>query len=174
MIIEAGYDVVQLADASVNRNSRSRRALWMVALDEHLRLVSTSRIAREMRLPVAAYIDEISAALGRSAIPVRYIALAYCAAGDCSDSSWLGEIDERLTADGWLGDVELLGQVVFDRSGYFSTVPRFSFRDYIGLEHLPRSVSVLGPHDVGCECVACVHFEQMLRENRRRTNPASA
>jgi hypothetical protein len=71
MIIEAGYDVVQLADASVNRNSRSRRALWMIALDEYLRLVSTSRIAREMRLPVAAYIDEISAALGRSAIPAR-------------------------------------------------------------------------------------------------------
>jgi hypothetical protein len=174
MIIEAGYDVVQLADACVNRNSRSRRVLWMIALDEYLRLVSTSRIAREMRLPVAAYIDEISAALGRSAIPVRYIALAYRAAGDSSDSTWLGEIDERLTADGWLGDVELLGQVVFDRSGYFSTVPRFSFRDYIGLEHLPRAVSVLGPHDLGCECVACVHFEQMLRENRRRANPASA
>jgi len=174
MIIEAGYDVVRLADASVNRNTRTRRALWMIAFDEHLRLVETPRIARDMHLPVAAYIDEISAALRQSPLPVRYIALAYRATGQSSDSSWLGEADERLTADGWLGDVELLGQVVFDRTGCFSTVPRFSFRDYIGLEHLPRAVSVLGPHDVGCECVACVHFEQMLRENRARRDAATA
>jgi hypothetical protein len=89
------------------------------------------------------------------------------------DSPWLRALDERLTADGWLGDVELLGQVVFDSSGYWSTVPRFDFREYIGLEHLPRSVSVLGPHELGCECVACVHFEQMLHENRLRAKGVS-
>jgi hypothetical protein len=174
MIIEAGYDIVGLAAASVNRNSRTRRALWMIQMDEYLHLLTTTRITRDMALPVAAYIDEISAALRQSPIPVRYIALAYRATSPSIDSAWLGEIDERLTADGWLGDVELLGQVVFDRTGYSSTVPRFSFRDYIGLEHLPRAVSVLGPHDVGCECVACVHFEQMLIENRQRAEAATA
>ena len=174
MIIEAGYDVVLLADASINRNSRTRRALWLIAADENLRLISTDRVTSDMQLPVAAYIDEISAALTRSPVPVRYIALAYRSTGPSSDPRWLGEIDERLTADGWLGDVELLGQIVFDRTGYFSTVPRFSFRDYIGLEHLPRAVSVLGPHDVGCECVACVHFEQLLLENRQSAEAAGA
>jgi len=174
MIIEAGYDLVRLADDSVNRNSRSRRALWMIALDEHLRLLSTPRITRDMNLPVAAYIDEISAALRQSPLPVRYIALAYRAAGHSSESTRLGEADERLTADGWLGDVDLLGQIVFDRTGFSSSVPRFSFRDYIGLEQLPRAVSVLGPHEVGCECVACVHFEQLLHENRLSGDPATA
>jgi len=174
MIIEAGYDLVRLADASVNGGSRARRALWMIALDEYLRLISTTSIVREMHLPVAAYIDEISAALHRSSMPVKYLALAYRSSTTSSDSTWLGESDERLTADGWLGDVELLGQIVFDRTGVFCTVPRFGFRDYIGLEHLPRAVSVLGPHDVGCECVACVHFEQLLRENRPASDAASA
>ena len=174
MIIEAGYDVVQLLDASVNKTGRSRRGLWMLSMDENLRVVAQPRITARMHLPVEAYIDEVSLALRRSPVPVTYIALGYATTLPLDEPFWLHAVDERLSSDGWLGDVELLGQVVFARDGFVSTVPRFSFRDYIGLEHLPRSVSVLGPHDVGCECVACVHFEQMLRENRQRRAGASA
>jgi hypothetical protein len=174
MIIEAGYDVVQLLDASVNKSARSRRGLWMLTTDEHLRVIAQATIVAEMSLPVEAYIDEVSIALRGSPVPVRYIVLAYATKRPLDDSFWLHAVDERLVSDGWLGEVELLGQVVFARSGFLSTVPRFSFRDYIGLEHLPRSVSVLGPHDIGCECVACVHFEQMLRENRLRRAGTSA
>jgi len=174
MIIEAGYDVLQLLDGAVNKNSRSKRGLWLLAMNEYLRFQYLKKVAFDMTLPVEAYIDEVSAALHRDSLPTKYIVLAYRTRESMRDSPWLHALDERLTADGWLGDVELLGQVVFDASGYWSTVPRFSFRDYIGLEHLPRSVSVLGPHDVGCECVACVHFEQMLHENRLRAKGVSA
>lgn len=167
MIIEAGYDVALLADGAVNRSGRSKHGLWAITFDEHLRLVSTDRVVARMELPLPAYIDEISAALRRSPAPVRYLVLAYRSSSARLATISLGSSDERLTADGWLGDVELLGQVVFDSTGCVSTVPRYRFQDYIGLEHLPRAVSVLGPHDVGCECVACVHFEQLLLESRR-------
>ena len=170
MIIEAGYDVVLLADAAVNSTGRAKRALWAITFDEHLRLVYTGRVVARMELPLPAYIDEISGALMRSAVPVKYLVLTYRSSSAQISASSLGASDERLTADGWLGDVEMLGQVVFDGSGCVSTVPRYRFRDYIGLEHLPRAVSVLGPHDLGCECVACVQFEQMLLENRRESH----
>lgn len=174
MIIEAGYDVMQLLDSTVNKNARSKRGLWLLVMDEYLRFQSLATVAAEMKMPVEAYIDEVSAALRREPLPPKYIVLAYRTTELLPDSGWLFARDEKLTADGWLGDVQLLGQVVFDRTGYFSTVPRFRFRDYIGLEDLPRSASVLGPHEIGCECVACVHFEQMLYENRKRREANSA
>jgi hypothetical protein len=58
--------------------------------------------------------------------------------------------------------------------GFYHDGPRYSFRDYVGYEHLPRTASILGPHEYPCDCLACTQHEEMLQRNRERHQAAQA
>ncbi|MCS5736248.1 hypothetical protein [Herbiconiux daphne] len=169
MIIEAGYDVLQLIEPVVHRDDTSRHSLWVLGLDSDLRLLFLDIAARFVQHDAVDYLKQIDACLSQSIRPVRYVVLAY---HDHSrrwePDGWLDAIDECLSARPEFAGRELLGQVVFTDDGYFSTVPRYSFRDYPSLEALPRAAACAGPHlFLDCGCLACRQFEERRDRARR-------
>lgn len=60
MIIEAGYDVAELARYSVMRDDDSRRALWVLCLDEHLRYLNLSKACNVMVSTLEEHVDKAS------------------------------------------------------------------------------------------------------------------
>jgi hypothetical protein len=169
MIIEAGYDVLELMSASVTHDDESRRGLWVFCMDADLHYLSLRRASDAMTDPLESYVDDIASVLESDFRPVAYFVLGH-AVPDTRDSSegWLHEVDERLRLAPKLAGHELLGRVVFDPEGYFSSVPRYSFRDYPALSDLPRSATVRGPHEFHCHCFACEQHERLLAEIRER------
>jgi len=170
MIIEAGYDVLTLLWPEVRKDAESKRALWVLNLDAELHFLSLRKACKDMTKPIEAYVREIRKVLTSDFRPVRYYVLAHTTPEiRIRHDGWLHDIDESLSRVPALIDHHLLGQVVFDPKGYYSTVPRYSFRDYPGLADLPRSASFAGPHPFGCQCPACEKFERTLAENRTQT-----
>lgn len=107
--------------------------------------------------------------------PVTYFVLGHAVPETCASSEgWLYETDERIRLMPALTDYHLLGRVVFDPEGFYSSVPRYSFRDYPALSDLPRSATIRGPHEVGCQCFSCEQYERMLAENWERNRNKSA
>lgn len=161
MIIEAGYDILEL----LLRGRFDPGSLRMVQLDRDLRLMRTRTVLPNFTGTFdAATVEAVDAAIpgpdddddeGRWA--VRYIALGF----DVSDVSPYPESldwDRVKVLDEWLScrGIGLLGIQLYDDEGWVSTGPMYSFESYVGSEDLPRVVVVRGPHPFGsCECVAC-------------------
>lgn len=169
MIVEAGYDVMTLLDPEVRRDDDSMSALWVLVLDENLRYLQLNKALETMSGSADLHVDQIVKSLTCGFGYPKYFVLAH---GEPQamrhDDGWLHDIDERIRKSPALVEFYLLGQVVFDPEGYYSSVARYSFRDYIGLEHLPRSASFPGPHAYPCDCPACKQHELMLETNRKR------
>ncbi|HEY0260633.1 MAG TPA: hypothetical protein VGC18_12375 [Lacisediminihabitans sp.] len=170
MIIEAGYDILQLLCPEVMKDAESQRAVWVLSMDERLRLLFIGVVAPTAADRIESHVEDIAKALTRHPGPAKYYVVARTVQSHKGESGdWLRQEDERLNHLPALADHELLGQVVFDPDGYFSSVPRYSFRDYPELEHLPRTAILPGPHPLmSCDCLACVQHKIMLDDNRRR------
>ncbi|HAM26360.1 MAG TPA: hypothetical protein DCP11_06510 [Microbacteriaceae bacterium] len=169
MIIEAGYDIHQILHGEIFSRGTRTKGLWVVGMDENLRLLITTRATGHMNGPIAEHLDELLAALTRTPGTVRYYALAYAVDRLPEDNANCPHhVDEPFFASPALAPYELLGRVVFDDTSMCSTVPRYSFRDYPSLAHLPRTGVVLGPHDVSCTCFACTQHRKMLERNQER------
>lgn len=69
---------------------------------------------------------------------------------------------------------ELLNVYFSNGKSLYIRGPRYSFRDYFGYEHLPRTVSLPGPHEYPCSCLACTQHDEMLRRNQERYEAATA
>lgn len=172
MIIEAGYDLLQLfsPDLFPKRKMPGRRALWVIAMDEDLRLLYSKKVKGDANLPIEERACEIADALAdESPWRVAYFAVACLDTDLCGNySSEFERQVEMLRSAPELIEHELIGHYLSDGKGLYSSAPRYSFRDYLGLEHLPRVAILPGPHEYPCDCLACVQFEDKLRLNRER------
>ena len=169
MIIEAGYDLGQLIHPELFASDESKRGLWMLAMDKHLRLSFLDKVSDEMSGSVEPHIPDIVAALENHYTPLRYFVLAHMMPRLGSGiAEWVYRDDTPLRESPSLAQYQFLGRLVFDGEYAYSSAPRYSFRDYVGYEDLPRAAVIPGPHGFDCVCVACAQHEAILAENRRR------
>lgn len=168
MIVEAGYDVMTLLHGEMSADDESAEALWVLLLDENLRYLRLNKALLKMSGTADLHIGKIAEALTCDFYP-KYFVLAYSEPEvNQHHDGWLHGIDERIRESPDLLNFYMLGQVAFDPTGYYSSVPRYSFRDYIGLERLPRAASFAGPHTCPCDCPACTQHDRMLEANPKR------
>ena len=170
MIIEAGYDILELfAPKLFKRRARNRRGMWVLALDENLRNLYLAKVGGKHR-EVEDRLHAIAKALdGRDLHAVAYWSAAVL------DTEYSGDlehefhhIDTTLREAALLADRQYLGCYFSNGKELYGSTPRYSFRDYVGLEGLPRAAVCPGPHEVDCSCLACTQFEERLRRNRER------
>ncbi|WP_142206650.1 hypothetical protein [Subtercola boreus] len=170
MIIEAGYDIHQLFSGVFREGTETRKGLWIMAMDEDLRLCFLRPVTDRMSGRLVDHVEKISEALHDDVQEVAYFALASATATVQPEEGRLSEIGRDLMACPQLEDYELLGHVIYDPEGYISSIPLYSFQDYLGYGHLPRALAVEGPHDFvwACTCLACTQYRRRTVELRRR------
>lgn len=172
MIIEAGYDLFELFAPRLfaQCGSSARRGTWVLAMDENLRNLHLKKVGGDSSAPIEDRIPRIVKSLTKGSLrPVVYYAVAHLDTGLRDDySSQFHQFDETLRLAPELIEHELLCTYFSNGKDLYSSGPRYSFRDYVGLEHLPRTATVLGPHKFPCSCPACTQFEAMLKRNRAR------
>ena len=178
MIIEAGYDLFELFAPKLfaKRGPKRRLGTWVIAMDESLRNMHMTKVAGEASGAIEDRIPQIVEALNkRSLRPVTYYALAHL------DTELHDDYDdafehflETLRMAPELIEHELLGTYLSNGKSLYHSGPRYSFRDYVGYEHLPRTASIPGPHEYPCSCLACTQHEEMLQRNWERHNAAEA
>ena len=176
MIIEAGYDLFELFAPKLFAKHGSTRRLgtWVIAMDENLRNMHLTKVGGDASDAIENRIPNIVEALNkRSFRPVAYYALAHLDTelhDDCDDE--FEQLLEALQLAPELIDHELLGTYLSNGKSLYRSGPRYSFRDYVGYEHLPRTASIPGPHEYPCSCLACTQHEEMLQRNRERHRAA--
>ena len=159
MIIEAGYDLGMRLTPFLARR-RNRRALWIIAMDDQLRELFIDQVSPKFAGSVGAHIDDLRDILSpdREHPPAKYFALAHGIGKLRVNDPHRGIVDrdDQLVHESpELIDYRYLGRMVYDGEWIFTTWPRYSFRDYIGFEDLPRTAIFAGPHGTACECPAC-------------------
>ncbi|MBX3091203.1 MAG: hypothetical protein KF801_01690 [Cryobacterium sp.] len=161
MIIEAGYDLLELFAPKLfaKHGSKRRTNTWVIAMDENLRHLHLTKVGGDASSPIEERIPQIVKALNKSKLrPVVYYALAHLDTELHGDyEAEFDHLNEILELAPELIEYECLGTYLTNGKGFFSSGPRYSFRDYIGYEHLPRTATVLGPHERPCTCLACTH-----------------
>ena len=169
MIIEAGYDLMELFAPKlfVKRGSKRRTNTWVIAMDENLRHLHLTEVGGDASNPIEERIPQIEKALNKHKLrPVVYYALAHLDTNlhdDCDAE--FDHLDETLRLAPELIEYLNLGIYLSNGKDVYSSGPRYSFRDYIGYEHLPRNAIILGPHECPCSCQACTQHDEMLRRN---------
>ena len=176
VIIEAGYDIKMLLAPKLLRRRRVRDSTWVLVLDENLRFHDLVKIRASSEDPAEVHAREIRGVLMKdSVIRTKHYAVGTLTTGftcieDDRYGSGAGHLDSYTSAlrtSPLLADFELLGFIHSNGEHWCTDLPRYSFRDYVGLEHLPRSESFDGPHSFGNDCCpACERFEQRLARNR--------
>ncbi|MBX3310502.1 MAG: hypothetical protein KF739_08730 [Cryobacterium sp.] len=178
MIIEAGYDLLELFAPKLfaKHGSKRRTNTWVIAMDENLRHLHLTKVGGDASSPIEERIPQIVKALNKSKLrPVVYYALAHLDTELHGDyEAEFDHLNEILELAPELIEYECLGTYLTNGKGFFSSGPRYSFRDYIGYEHLPRTATVLGPHERPCTCLACTQHDEMLQRNRERHRVADA
>jgi len=184
MIIEAGYDLYQLLAPKLLRGKKPRDATWVVVMDEDLRFMLIAKVRTSVHDSVESQATQIYKALTRETwVRAKYFAIGrldtsfVCSerSGDDYPGGHLDVYDEAIRKAPALQDFELIGHMHSDGVGLCSDVPRFSLRDYGGLEHLPRSESFPGPHSFAGDCCpACIRFNDRLDANRARAESIEA
>lgn len=173
MIIEAGCDLHELLYPRLIRdheaNGGEGAPLSVAALDDELRYLFTRPAVTPVRLPLSDHAADIAACLDDDLWNVRYYVLAHYLKSRPDDQGfWLDDADRSVEECPELAAFDLLGQIAFDEAGYYSTLPRHSFRDYAGRQDLPRAAVIAGPHEYGCSCLACEQYADDIAELRRR------
>lgn len=171
MIIEAGYELRELIAPRLARNAASKQELWILKMDRDLRFSGSAPIVEQLGPSILPHIRTILDALHPDY--GHYFAIAhwdnqpqYHQYGDSEpDDAVLGEAAESR-------GFEFIGHIVLDGESWHSSGPMYSFRDYGG--DLPRALVVRGPHPFGCDCVACVDFEQKLAAARASAGEADS
>jgi hypothetical protein len=175
MIIEAGYDILTLLTPKVLKNAASKRALWALTMDAELHFLGIRKVSATMTKPIDGYVKEIRRTLTAEFLPVGHYVLAYTIPDvHVHREGWLDDVETSLSLASDLVNHRLLGLVLFDPKDYYSSVPRYRFRDYPLLGELPRSASFPGPHPFDCACPACEQHDRKLRENGKRLHSNSA
>lgn len=144
--------------------------MWVLALDENLRNLYLTKVGGKQR-DVENRLHAVKKALdGRGLSPVVYWAAAVVETdygGDLEEG--FHHIDTVLRDAALLADHHYLGCYFSDGKQLYGSVPRYSFRDYPLLSHLPRAAACLGPHELDCTCLACTQFEERLQRNREKS-----
>jgi len=178
MIIEAGYDLFELFAPMlfVKHRSKAKRGTWVLAMDESLRNLHTTKVGGDASEAIENRIPNIVTALNKRALcPVAYYAVAHLDTQLSHDYSEPFEhFAETLRLAPELIQHELLSIYFSNGKSLYRDGPRYSFRDYIGYEHLPRTATIPGPHECSCSCLACTQHEEMLQRNRERHRAATA
>jgi len=150
--------------------------MWVIALDKNLRQLYMKKIGGAASGPIEECIPRIAKALRWDKLGcVTYYAFARLDTDLPEEYSGAFERQEevlRLAPE--LIAHELLGTYLSNGKDLYRSGPRYSFRDYLGMEHLPRTAILPGPHEYPCECLACTQHEEMLRANRERQRPIDA
>lgn len=171
MIIEAGYDVLELFAHRLFPKKKSRTGMWVLLLDRDLRNIRVAPVRSDDSWPSRT--RAITKAL-RSKKNYRKPAYFVVARRDTSitgDEAWHEQCEALEAMD--VAGVELLGSMLSCGREVYSSVARYSFRDYPSLEHLPRPAICEGPHAfINCPCLACVQYEDRLAAARRSLEPA--
>jgi hypothetical protein len=145
--------------------------MWVLALDENLRNLYMTKVGGKQR-DVENRLHAVAKALdGRRLRPVAYWAAAVVETdygGDLEEG--FHHIDTTLREAALLADHQYLGCYFSNGKELYGSVPRYSFRDYLGLEHLPRAAMCAGPHEFDCSCLACTQFEELLQRNRQKSD----
>lgn len=174
MIIEAGYDLQQLIGPELFADEASRGSLWVMAMDEDLRFLFTRKVRDEVPGSLEDAVPELVAVLDGAPLEPHYFVLAHMVPSmgpDIADE--VHREDERIHSAVALAKYELLGRLVFDDEYVYSSAPRYSFRDYVGCENLPRAAVIPGPHEfLSCACLACAQHEAKLERARSRYTAA--
>lgn len=180
MIIEAGYDIIQLLSPKLFKKSAPLKAgIWVAAMDEDLRYLFRARVKGDPEVPLNHRPRDIARALTRKRYPkhAAYYVLAIVEPGapDRSDDGYDYEDLTEATQHGKeLASHELLGVVVTNGGmGWWSTLPLHQFRDY-GMDHLPRAAVFRGPHPSECDCGACTLWNDTMRRNREEYQARAA
>jgi hypothetical protein len=162
MIIESGIDVLQVLCGSVS--SENPEGLWIVAMDENLRLLYVDQVVRQLTSGVERHIDDLARYL-ECARDICYFALAWTSPVEIdAESSWLADTERRLHDDPGLGVSRLLGIIVFDRSALYASLPRCDFSIERGFADLPRAMALAGPHGLDCSCPPCAADRRAFEE----------
>jgi hypothetical protein len=163
MIIESGVDILQTLCGPGAEPPPG--GLWMVGMDACLRLTVVDRVVDDFDGALEPLLDEVVDLLHSPCVPVAYFALAWTTRETVDrESPWLGELDARVRRRAGLPRDSLLGLVVFDGTGSFSTLPHCDFALYRELEHLPRALAIPGPHGWSCPCPMCTAERRMAEE----------
>ena len=144
-------------------------------MDENLRYQGMKTVSGDASGAIESRIPKIVKALNKRAIRrVAYYALAHLDTELHDDySDQFEQLEETLRLAPELIEHELLGLYLSNGQGFYNSGPRYSFRDYVGYEHLPRNAIIAGPHEIPCTCVACKQRDEMLRRNWDRNNAAT-
>jgi hypothetical protein len=163
MIIESGLDVIQALCGCAAEPPPG--ALWMVGMDESLRVRAVDSLVEPFNGVLDDHLDEIVERIHSPWVPVAYLVLAWTTPDPVDrDGPWLHELDVRVRAHPDIPRDALLGLVVFDGTGAWSTLPGCEFSLYRELEHLPRAYVVHGPHGDTCRCVVCTAERRMMQQ----------
>jgi hypothetical protein len=184
MIIEAGYDVYQLLAPALLRTNRARDETHLLMLDENMRFHGLAKLSVNSTDAIADHAGDIRRELDVDRVlPTQYIVVGRLNTNfvcreedhDWYPDSHLDQYTAGLRSSPLLNDVELLGHMYSNGTETCSDVPRYSFRDYLSLEHLPRAESFPGPHSFdGKCCPACARFFERLDANRARHESKTA
>ena len=141
MIIEAGCDLHELLNPRLIRDHEANGAvgapLSVVSIDDELRYLYPRPAATPVRLPLFGHAADIAACLDGGFWNVRNDVLAQHLKTRSDDKSfWLDDADRSVEARPELAAFDLLGQIAFDEDGYYSTLPRHSFRDLASRQDL--------------------------------------
>ena len=176
MIIEAGYDVLEILAPKVFTKRSIASGMWVLLLDADLRNIRVAKLKVKPTDDWDTRVSAIAKALKskKNYRQAKYFVVARLdtalgeALGD-RESEWQSQCGV-LKSSRSFGGAELLGSVLSWGADALSSVPRFSFRDYLSLEHLPRPAICHGPHSfMDCPCLACTEYENRLKSARVRT-----
>lgn len=170
MIIEAGYDLLQLIHPQLFADDASRRALWVMAMDEDLRYLFTRKVRDVVPGTFEDAVPDLAAALRSDPFRPHYFVLAHMVPSMGSGiEEKVHHEDAHIRSAPVLAGYQLLGRMVFDSENLYSSAPRYTFRDYVGREDLPRAAVIPGPHEyLRCTCLACAQYEAKLAAGRMR------
>ena len=128
-------------------------------MDQNLRLLRIRKISGDFGESVGEHLDRIAKKLvGPSfSLQPRYFALAHRRENvhDNQIEHWVHADDQLIYDAPVLAGYRYLGRLVSDGVWVYSSWPRYSFRDYVGMEDLPRVAAIPGPHPWDCHCAAC-------------------
>ena len=176
MIIEAGYDLFELFAPKLfaKHGTQRQQGIWVLAMDENLRNLHLTKVSGGASNAIEDRIPQIVKALNKHSLRrVAYYALAHLDTALHDDySAEFDHLNETLRLAPELIEHECLGTYLSNGKDLYSSGPRYSFRDYVGYEHLPRTATILGPHEYPCSCLACTQHEEMLQRNRERHRAA--
>jgi hypothetical protein len=177
VIIKAGYDLSQIIDPYLH-DPEQVNALWLILLDDELRLLGVRKVASIYGGSVAPHLAEIAAQLHQEEAShwLKYFALAHRLdrVDDANIADKVDDDDQFVNGAPSLSEFSYLGRLVADGQYAYESWPRYSFRDYIGREDLPRVASIPGPHFYDCECVACSGRQSRLEAARERLRQAGS